>query len=1274
MKSPLRFLLGGLAACCLALIASATPNGTILSNYPVANTTGTVSSIHSASGKAIAFNTGTSPCDLTAVTLHLRIPSLTNLPVVSLYTAAGSQPGSLVATFITPAITAGTSYQDCRFVTPGRLLLEAGTTYYVTLAGTGSSTNAIGWGNGSPTGDNWSGSATFANAVYGSGSNPSGWTGATTSYNWLRIEGDPVSTLLTNYPVTNTAGALSGITSTGGKAIGFTVGDHDHRLTGATLSLKIHALTNLPVVRLYSANGTQPGILLATLTSPTITSAPAVFQDYTFTAPGSLTLKAGTSYYLVALGTGSTSPFYWSSRDPVGAAWSGPAVAGNALFGYNSNPSTWTSPSSVFNWFQLRGAELGNPDAWLTVPVGGGGFVTGIISDSTGADLYIRTDMGGLLKWNAAGSAWTNLTDKIIPTTNPLRSSGLLQTLAVALDPSDSNRLYIAVGGGSVSNAFSGVYHSPDKGATWGEITTGTPNFSINGNGKRTVGERLAIDPNNPNLLWYGTETSGLMKAVKSNGAWTWSQVASTQVPSGTDGVGIAFVVCDKNESTTLTYAGVYDSVGTSGGVYVTGNGTDWTKVGGVAVTRPARAAVANDGTLFVTGSGVVAQMPRNGSLAAITPVAGQNYCALAINADASVICVGNSSTGTSQIWRSTNRGLQWPTQGTLNFNHRNISGQEIPRQEPDGTLAVTGENWFSNLSALWVHPTNPGELWAADYFGVARSQNAHLMGGTTQGNEPIWHMLQTDQEETVVEALKNAPSGPALMAAMADVGGFRFNTPYSRPSGTNGNAFLTPKVENNTSIDFHEANPDIWVRTVTDTTSGGSRQYVSNFYYGGGGVSTDGGLTWRAFGEISNHSIASGAAGWETWDLSAYVSQQRARNPNKVITLVVMSDRVLPFFSPTVLEFFSKDAPDPNTSLRPKLVINGTTELSPVVDTYVASAAPNTNYGTLATLRGSVSRQIYLKFDLSTAPAITTASLQLYRTAASTGTTYMAGVHTCNDALWNETTLTWTNRPKVASDAAYGNPELTISFRTESGVDLSGGRAVISAIDPNRIVWMPFFAADAMSPHYSTDGGATWNPCSGLPANITRLKGRSLPSYTIHQVTADRVTGHFYMVHLNSGGGNHTAYRSDDGASWTSAGTISAGTNNEYRAQIVAAPAASDLWFCDDGVDNPNAGGLWRSTNGGTDWLKIKNRTITGVRQVSFGKSASGSGYSVFILGNYAGVKGIYRSDDQGATWIAYNDLPSISNVESLAGDRQNHGGVFIGTGGRGIFHAPTP
>jgi len=951
-----------------------------------------------------------------------------------------------------------------------------------------------------------------------------------------------------------------------------------------------------------------------------------------------------------------------------------------------------TSPESTagnWQWFQLGMVEGGGSSiptlsyststipapAWVPIPLGGGGWVTGLICDPTGTDIYCRSDNGGAFRWVPANSQWISITDTIVPVTTT-NSADLMGIAALAIDPANTNNLYVAAGG-SPSSTLHGIYASTDKGATWTAINT---SIIVAGNEvPKAFGERLQVDPNNSNILWYGSSHDGLQKGVKAGSTWTWTQIPATSVPFGavpvttpaTAKAGVTFVAFDKNGGSPIMYVGVYDSTvgGTTGGVYQsTDSGATWSKVSGVALATPARGEVAANGTLYVTAGGLVARMPRGGSLADISPVAATNYRALAVDpndATGNTVYVGLSNGGSnSKIWRTGNGGASWSTQST-NFNN----GLSIAAQEPDGTPSVIGY-WFGAISDLLVRPGNSSELWAGDFFGVSRTQNAQLLGGAT-GNQAIWYRLQKNQEQTISSTLKNAPAGSDLMAGLIDVGGFRYNDISHRPYGSYGNAMKDPvDCSNVTGLDFSEANNNIWARVSTNNTAGGST------YYGTGSYTRDGGVNWTAFGEIDRKQIVMGAAGWETWDLTTYLAAQKAKGINTV-TLLISTDQNSSR-STSVVAFASKE--NTTTTIRPYLMVNGSTSLPPTDDALVYANTPTTpdtnttgDIGVSFSYGGLIAdeRSSYLKFDLSGVTTITSAVLNLYRqTGTPTGTTYPIGIYACSNTSWNETAVTWNTRPYPYASAT-GEPNVTCRYLTAAGKNLSGGRIAISGTNPSQLVWLPF-AGLTTTPHYSNDCGVTWSPAAGLPAGINETIDKSVPGYTIQQLAADRLNGNFYLALFGQGGsGNHGIYRSTDGgANWSLAGTVAAGTYNVYRAQIMAAPQANDVWVCDDGVAGSTAGGLWRSTNGGTTWsAKLPN--ITAVGLVSFGKAPIGSSYlySVYFYGYYNGVKGVYRSDNYGSTWVAMPSLPTDANIQGLAGDRQMPASVFIGTGGRGMF-----
>lgn len=897
---------------------------------------------------------------------------------------------------------------------------------------------------------------------------------------------------------------------------------------------------------------------------------------------------------------------------------------------------------------------------WNSVPLGGGGYVTGLVSDPTGGAIYCRSDVGGAFRWSPTGDAdgngsWVSLTDTMVPF-GTSGAGALMCVESIAVDPGTPGRLYVAVGNPNISGTARGIYGSDNQGATWYPVDAANT-FVIQGNGSsRANGERLAVDPNNPGILWYGSTTSGLKKFVKSGGTWTATQIPAASVPYGTANTGISFVVCDKNGSNTIIYAGVSDP--TVGGVYMsTDGGNAWSKVGGAAVLAPRRAQIAGNGTLYVTaGTAGVAKLPRAGSLTLLgTLPTGQTYHGVAVDPnDPTGQKVFVASISSTNISRSIDGGGSWVTQ-TTTFNEGPLTGTNHARKEPDGTPCMTGY-WFGNTAALLINPANSNELWLSDFFGVSRTRNAQSLG-TNPGS--WWYTLQKGQEETVALSLKSAPSGAKLLTGLSDVGGFRYLNTAVRPTGAGGNSMGGANI---TSLDFSESNPNIWARATV----------AANQSSGTGAISLDGGVNWATFGQLDAKTVGNSAtAGWETFDVGPYLKKQQAAGITSV-TLVVRASHWLT--NNAYLRFSSKEGSNP-----PQVVLNGTTTLTPSADAMVAPFGATTNYGNSAELHAqnyydqtNSVRWSYLKFDLTGQAPITSATLRLYRLASADTTAYPTIICSTPTTSWIEGNGGTDNLP--ANEITWNNKPANL-YSTPGALWMGGGRIAVSATNSSNVVWMGIKNGTNATPmYYSTDRGVTWSAASGGPnTNITGIytNGSSI-SPSGQPLTSDRGNGNFYAGVF--GGTAHVIYRStDSGATWTQVSTVSNGNSYNMRTpQLVAAPvspsfpAGGDIWLCDDGSYNGNGGGLWRSTNSAGSWSAISG--IGKVTEVSFGKAATGTGYTVFINGYKNSVKGIYRSDDYGLTWVKLVD-PTIKDIQALAGDRQNFGKVFIGTDGRGVF-----
>lgn len=222
------------------------------------------------------------------------------------------------------------------------------------------------------------------------------------------------------------------------------------------------------------------------------------------------------------------------------------------------------------------------------------------------------------------------------------------------------------------------------------------------------------------------------------------------------------------------------------------------------------------------------------------------------------------------------------------------------------------------------------------------------------------------------------------------------------------------------------------------------------------------------------------------------------------------------------------------------------------------------------------------------------------------------------------------------------------------SSVPGNGGRVAVSATS-QRIVWVPQNAV----PHYSIDNGATWTASSGAP---TGAIGGSNVFVWNYPLASDRVDGNKF--YLYKGG---IFYRStDSGANWTIANTS---LPNQSWHTVQAAPGIDgEVWI------SLNGSGLYRSTDSGNAFTKITN--VQKAYLFSLGKNAPGrTNPLVFVYGTVDNTEGIFRSDDNGASWVQINSsLIRVGNEpNTIVADRQVYGRVYIGTNGNGIFYGDT-
>jgi hypothetical protein len=231
-----------------------------------------------------------------------------------------------------------------------------------------------------------------------------------------------------------------------------------------------------------------------------------------------------------------------------------------------------------------------------------------------------------------------------------------------------------------------------------------------------------------------------------------------------------------------------------------------------------------------------------------------------------------------------------------------------------------------------------------------------------------------------------------------------------------------------------------------------------------------------------------------------------------------------------------------------------------------------------------------------------------------------------------------------------------------------AGGMLACGTDPDNFIIVTGDFGTDTTQLHYTTDGGTSWTPAvmpEGIPPSGSTGWNPNY-YYNRHTICGDRVLdGVFYGRNDNVG-----YVRSVDfGETWELMHSLVGGTF--ANARLLAVPGhAGHLLYASGWTGYTNFGGaMKRSTDGGATWTD----TNTGeVYCIGFGKAADSATYpAIFIVGWVNNVYGIYRSDDELATWVQIGVYPMgcFDTPVDICGDLDVHGHCYLAVGASGIF-----
>lgn len=233
--------------------------------------------------------------------------------------------------------------------------------------------------------------------------------------------------------------------------------------------------------------------------------------------------------------------------------------------------------------------------SWQTMKIGGGGFVTGYDISANDTMLCRSDTFPAVFLWNVAQDRWVPLiTSASIPAgfVSP-RSDKALGAWEAVMAPNNPSTIYMVF-----ANA---MFKSTNSGGTWTQLTGFTADLSnANANdSSRTTGWRIAVDPQNDQIVYVGTPSAGLQ--VTTNGGTTWSTVSGVTA-SSSQGIAIAF---DPTSSVVSTKKqGIFVCSEGNGVYHSTDGGTNWTLLNTTGMpTSFFRMKVDQNGKLWLSTS-----------------------------------------------------------------------------------------------------------------------------------------------------------------------------------------------------------------------------------------------------------------------------------------------------------------------------------------------------------------------------------------------------------------------------------------------------------------------------------------------------------------------------------------------------------------------------------------------------------------------------------------------------------------------------------------------